>query len=151
MPLTWSVEKVENYEENFPSVTRVEEPMPVHDEDGNVVDHIGEHREYEAWNPITDVLVMMNMILGMPKLTADNVDEMYRRVCMYEKISGGSVLRNNKTGEPRSITLAEVRGHIGMTDNATPRTNKEFDKHMARILREEADRQVLDAYAKEVS
>ena len=74
MPLTWSVEKVENYEENFPSVTRVEEPMPVHDEDGNVVDHIGEHREYEAWNPITDVLVMMNMILGMPKLPADNVD-----------------------------------------------------------------------------
>ena len=64
MPLTWDVSKIENYKKNFPSVTRVDEPFPVHDKDGNVVEYLGERKEYEAWNPITNVLVMTNMLLG---------------------------------------------------------------------------------------
>ena len=149
MPLTWDVSKIENYKKNFPSVTRVDEPFPVHDKDGNVVEYLGERKEYEAWNPITNVLVMTNMLLGMPKLTADNVDEMYRRLCMYEQASGGAVLMSK--GEPRSITYDELLGHVGLSVNVSPKTNRQFDMDIARILREEAGRQLLKAQSKEDS
>ena len=87
MALRWDVTKVENYEANFPSRMVIDEPIPMKDQDGNIVRYVGEKKEREVWNEVTEALALAGMFHGIREITKDNVDEIYTRIRMFE-ISG---------------------------------------------------------------
>tara|TARA_Y100000310_G_scaffold183473_1_gene183623 strand:+ start:2438 stop:2920 length:483 start_codon:yes stop_codon:yes gene_type:complete len=135
MALTWDVTKVENYNENFPSVFRTDPPTEIWNQDGTEVVQTIEHEERECWHPVTEVLVWSLIGIGMSSITSDNVDEVYTRLEMYGHVYGNEVLRNSE-GVGRGLTYEEVVKHIGMTTNATPLTKVKFKNRISERIRE---------------
>lgn len=91
----------------------------------------------EVWtlNPLTDALIWSTMGVGIGKITEDNYEEFYRRMCALAKIHG-PMLRNAEG--PRGITLAEVRAHIGLTCNVSFQHDLEFQMGLGRRVNEDA-------------
>ena len=130
MALRWDVTKVENYEANFPSRMVIDEPIPMKDQDGNIVEYVGERKEREVWNGVTEALALAGMFHGIREITKDNVDEIYTRIRMFEISEGHTILMK------RSITYDEIVKHIGMTVNVSDRSKSSFTWYISRILRE---------------
>jgi len=69
-------------------------------------------------NPVTNTLVWYTLVIGMGTITKRNADEFFDRVRRFEELSGPGLRAN---GEPRPITLEDVRGHIGLETNVFPK------------------------------
>jgi hypothetical protein len=95
---------------------------------------------------LRDSVVWATLITGFPKgdwaITKDNAVEMFERLTMYEKVSG--VLRKFVQFDPLEpvnevpITWKEVQSLIGLRTNAGNKTDLEFHKTLASILRDHA-------------
>jgi hypothetical protein len=72
-------------------------------------------------NPITDGLIWYTLITGIGEITEKNYVEFYKRMTLHDKVNGTVLL---KKGEPRPITLEEVKAHIGLHTNVWPKTTK---------------------------
>ena len=136
MALRWDVTKVENYEANFPSRMVIDEPIPMKDQDGNIVEYVGERKEREVWNGVTEALALAGMFHGIREITKDNVDEVYTRIRMFEISQGHTILME------RSITYDEIVKHIGMTTNVSDKSKSGFTWYISRILRETIGREI---------
>jgi hypothetical protein len=66
---------------------------------------------------------------GMPSITAKNVEEFYLRSQMLREMRGSVV------PESETLPLEDLRAFVGLTTNVSPRTLKQFGKHLASILR----------------
>ena len=144
MALEWDVTKVENYNENFPSVFRTDPPTKIWDKEGTKVVQTIEHEERECWHPVTEALVWSLLGIGMDNITSDNVDEVYTRLEMYGHVYGNSVLTTSD-GKGRGLTYEEIAQHIGMTTNMTTLTKVKFKNRLSNKIRESATRKTEKA------
>lgn len=66
--------------------------------------------------PVTDCLVWYTMIIGMNDITEKNYVDFYRRMRFSDAVTSPLLIEG---GKKRSLTLAEVKAHIGLHTNAT--------------------------------
>lgn len=121
MSLNWSVENVEDYE----TVCKI--VMSEDDPNGRYV--AGD----KLWNPVTESLVWLSISTGINAITEENAAEVYARVRMIEQVNGPMLIRaevdgKRPTGAAAFITPEEVRAHVGLSTNASPKTRARFLK-----------------------
>ena len=114
MPLTYDLTNVKDRKERYPMTTYPN----------------GE----EGMNEITNMLIFVSMITGIPEITKANAKEEFTRIRMSETIHGGCF--SNGYGENRNVTLREVTDHIGLKTNAGDISKAKFNGHMAKQMRE---------------
>jgi len=117
MPLTWSVENVENYQEVTTVIATADDP--------NHGIKVGD----ALWSPITNTLVMLTMGTGINTITAENVDEVFARIRLIEKLHGAMLIAPG--GGDRFITREEIEAHVGLRTNASSLTRAQFLKQQA--------------------
>lgn len=112
MALTWSVEKVEDYETVCKIVAAYDDPS----RDVKVGDTI--------WNPVTEALIWASLSTGIGTITEANAAEVFGRIRLIEQLFGPLLIRAEvdgvrPEGEKAFITVDEVRSHIGLSTNAS--------------------------------
>lgn len=117
MPLTWEIDKIENYEELcwLPDSKEGEEP------------------KFRV-SPITEVLIWRTMVVDMGKITPENVNEFAWRLMLYEKVFGGAIFDN---GEERALTYEEVRAHIGLVTNVSTTSRTAWRKRFLKMIEDD--------------
>lgn len=75
------------------------------------------------WHPVTDALTWATMTIGINEITEKNWKDFYRRLNLYESLNG-TFLTSFK-GQ-RFITPLEVYTNIGLSTNASKKTEKQF-------------------------
>lgn len=96
MALTWSIEKVADWE--------------------TLADD-----EWERL--VTEALVFASMAVGIGRITKDNAADFYARLRMVELVEGSYLRRE---GERYLITVADVRRRVGMTTNVSTATSNDI-------------------------
>ena len=97
-------------------------------------------REVIRMHPVTYVLVMCTMSVGMGEITRKNWKEFYTRIYIAEQV--WSQLLTDSNGTPRLITPDEILSHIGLRTNVSEETRAAFHGRVMRSLREEAVRKI---------
>lgn len=101
-------------------------------------------------NIVTHCLIWNMMSIDMGKITEENVEEVFTRLKMVEKVSGPPMWKGTgKDREPRGFTLDDVRRHIGMTTNVHTTTKTQFAARIAKQLRDHATAEYRTAKAEE--
>ena len=78
--------------------------------------------DYENIDPaLREAGIWATVGVGIPVLTADKVDEFYKRVGFWERINGA--YRMNDKGEEVRFTRADVERLVGLRTNASPHTH----------------------------
>ena len=113
MALTWDVRDIVNHHD----VTT--EPK-IRDDDS------------DRWHSVTEALVWYSMICGFNKITADNIDEVFERICMWE-VAHGPMLANDE-GDIR-LSRVDLKRHVGLHTNASTLKKAEFEKKVLAELR----------------
>ena len=99
--------------------------------------------EEEEW-PITHALIWATLRVDLGGITEKNVDEFFTRLEMVEAACGPLVYKwdDEKKYKESLLTYSAVRRRIGLNTNVTNKTQAQFDKRMAAILRDNASRQL---------
>ncbi len=63
--------------------------------------------------------------VGITKLTADNVADVWRRIAIIEALRGSLVV-DSKTQKPLFVTRTDIERHIGAETEGTNKTFKQF-------------------------
>ena len=108
MALTWSIEKVENYEELW-----------VEREDGQYL------------NGLTEALIWTTMTVGLGTVTEKNIPEWLLRLDVLSGMGLDSLV-DYKDGERtyRTFTVEELHRHRGLSTNVGPETRQKwFARH----------------------
>ena len=92
----------------------------------------------KTMNDVTNTLILVSIITGIPVITKKNSEEVFTRIRMSEMIHGGYFLDGD--GGYRNITLQEVTDHIGLKTNASDITKAKFNGYMNRQMREKIER-----------
>jgi len=93
-------------------------------------------------SPVTNALIMVTMGIDMPEITEANVEEFAWRVSFYELLAGPLLVKvEDDDFVPDLITIEQVRQHIGLRTNVSPRTTNQFVKKMVDIHRQDFDRE----------
>jgi hypothetical protein len=83
----------------------------------------------EGWKEkagsVADMVIWMTMFVGINQITEKNYEEFYSRAALLEKLFGASLL---KGGEPRPMTLEDIKAYIGLSTNASTLTRIQFNK-----------------------
>lgn len=90
----------------------------------------------ERWHPVADSLVWLSMSCGYNAITNRNADTVWRRIKELQLVRGPSLTIG---GRPCYITSQDVVRFVGLSTNATPMTDKQWDARLVRIVREQAD------------
>lgn len=119
MPLTWSLEDIENNKE----VCWV--PTDEIDEDGDRLVRL---------STVTETLIFMTMAVKLGSITKANADDFYARLKIIEKLDGPFMwkMEDGKKVD-RYFTPEDVQAHIGLACNVT---NESFTKFLG-IFRSE--------------
>jgi len=133
MALNWDITKIENAE----NLCWIENDDPNRTED-----------EKFKLNPVTESLIHLSMLTGIPKITKNNYKEIALRLVELEILGLAMVSTEGVEGRTEFETLRkyrnpseeEVRLHIGMTTNVTPREPKKWNSYVRRLLREQAEK-----------
>lgn len=75
-------------------------------------------------NPITHAIILSTLNVGIGEITEWNALEFYTRLSMAERVYGPMLTNHDEesdTFEPRYLTAAEVRAHIGLRTNVFPK------------------------------
>ena len=75
------------------------------------------------WNPVTNALVWWTIPLGIYKITEDNVDAFWKRLQLWQAIVGPVL---NYADGDIWLTQDDVVAHIGLSTNATSKTQTQF-------------------------
>ena len=118
MPLWYDLTAVEDREEKYPHWL---------DADGRKI-----------MNDVTNTLMLVSMITGIPVITKKNSEEVFTRIRMSEMIHGGYF--PDWEGGWRNVTLQEVTDHVGLKTNASELTRSKFNGSMNRQMREKIGR-----------
>ena len=120
MALTYDLTTVKDWKENYPNKTNAD----------------GE----ESMNDITNMLIFVSMIYGIPEITTKNAQEVFSRIRMSEMVHGGYFSDGNDGY--RNVTLKEVTDHVGLKTNTSNISKAKFNGYMNRQMREKIDREV---------
>ncbi|RLA60644.1 MAG: hypothetical protein DRQ89_12530 [Epsilonproteobacteria bacterium] len=95
------------------------------DEDGNKI--------YTSYmNPVTNALIWATLGIGLSSITEANYVEFHMRMAMEDAFDGGRIHESSEDA-PRSVTLAEVHQHIGLSTNvAKEAPTKWYGKRLKR-------------------
>jgi len=74
---------------------------------------------------LADNLIWCTMIVNLPAITKDNLQEWYHRLQFYAKVENYKKLA--------SITIQDLEDHIGLTTNASYKTWNEFAKKVVKL------------------
>jgi len=85
------------------------------------------------WHPITEYLVFGLMGIGINEIKVGNVDEVFRRVAIHQKLYGPAL---EYYQPPTSIYLTrqDIKNHIGLRTNVSNMTSAEFNKKTFKIF-----------------
>lgn len=112
MPLTWSLENIENYKE----VCWVETDEK--DEDGTPLQRLA---------TVTETLIFMTMAVRMGSITETNADDFFGRLKIMEKLDGPFMF---KTVDGEKVdyyfTPEDIHAHIGLVCNVTTESFSKF-------------------------
>lgn len=90
------------------------------------------------WNPITEHLVYATMTVGIREITAKNYKTFYTRLRIADMVFGPVLYVN---GELRSVTIEDVKMHIGLRTNVFPDiSDAEFRKRIVRAAEDRVNR-----------
>lgn len=89
------------------------------------------------WHPVTEALTWHAMIIGVPVITQENAGEFFRRVAIWEHITG-PMLSGQRNLDWR-ITMSDVINHVGLRTNASSLTNAKFAAKVMQELGRQAD------------
>lgn len=78
-------------------------------------------------------LVHSFLVIGINKVTKDNIDELYERLQRYENIFGPLLMTANK--KPVTIRKSDLRKWIGLSTNIAPLPDAKFDRHIRKIAK----------------
>lgn len=107
MPLTWDVGAIENWQH----VTTAPWTRDA---------------EQQEWHPVTQRLLWSALSCGWSEITEKNAEEIATRIRIEDEVLGAHYKLPG--GEPCIPTLADVRMHIGMRVNASPKTRAQWFK-----------------------
>lgn len=85
----------------------------------------------ESERHITDAVIWESMTVGLPEVTADNVNEWVERSRIVAAVLDAHTLFLSD-GTPRPLTRADFQRRIGLRTNASPRTDHQFFMAMKR-------------------
>ena len=122
MSLNWDLTKIENSEDLCwkPSKTDI----------GKV-----------EMSGVTEVLIWGTMIVSLGKITANNYKDFHRRLIEFQVVTGNGMLSaTTADGERtnRMPTLQEVKAHIGLSTNVSPKTSRQWTSYIGQIVKETA-------------
>ena len=131
MSLQWDLTKIENHQD----LCWLENKDPNKKEGDNFY-----------LNPVTEALIHLSMFTGINRITEKNYKELALRLVELEIIGiawlpqetdteSTSHLPNNLKRNPRKD---EVKSHIGLSTNVTPRNNRQWGSEVKRIIRDQA-------------
>lgn len=88
---------------------------------------------------ITDSIIWGSMVVGLSEITAGNVDKWLERCFMLAKVDAGiaRIMRESKY-EEWSPSRDDLKARIGLTTNASTRTDAQFRKYVVKIVEEYA-------------
>ena len=82
--------------------------------------------EEQEWHPVTECLLWSALSCGWSEITENNAEEIATRIRIEAEVLGAHYKLSDN--EPYIPTLADVRMHIGMRVNATPKTRAQWFK-----------------------
>lgn len=88
-------------------------------------------------NPITDALIWGTIYVDLGSITEANVPKWIDRLRQLAVID--DYLLVGAGGAKRNPTEAELRSHIGLTTNVSPKTDAQFARKIGRLVREKAE------------
>lgn len=84
-------------------------------------------------NPVTDAIIWYMMFTDIGwELTAKNADEFYKRIQFFNALNDSIITYGD--GKPRTITLDEVKAHIGLHVNVAPLTRNKWAKRITDVF-----------------
>ncbi|CAB5220456.1 hypothetical protein UFOVP236_62 [uncultured Caudovirales phage] len=93
----------------------------------------------EAMNPITECLIFTTMSIGMSRITKENYRQFYARMAAYHGVIGKPLVRYNEDTNVRekfAPTIYDVRDHIGLSTNASRKSDSQFMKQLTTNVQE---------------
>ena len=103
--------------------------------------HTNVSEDGKKMNPVTQALGFIAMIIDLGEITQANARQWYERIYAYER-GAGAMLREfpDDDGPTRDhyLTPGDVIAHIGLRVNVAPRTDAQFARKLAQILRDRA-------------
>lgn len=94
-------------------------------------------------NPTTEALIWFSIMTGIAEITAKNAAEVFNRISFYEKLEGAML--QDGGGDKYPITFEQVRAHIGLRTNASPKTKGQFAANVYRVHCEREARKQREA------
>ncbi len=117
--------------------------MPYTTDRTAIVDHetvCADPTDPSRLNPVTYVIEMAMLRVGMREITEANVADVWARMYAVQRMEG-AFLSETKDGVrvDRPLTFADVRRHIGLTTNGNTVTEASFARSLWKGFKENAD------------
>lgn len=92
----------------------------------------------DKYHPVFNAIVWLSLICGYSQITDKNYRKVYERIATYEAVSGTFLQRSNDDGKPVPVRITEddVALYIGLTTNASPLTDAQWVKKVAKLARD---------------
>lgn len=119
MAFTFNVTNVVDWQKNFPDTPRGQD---------------AEGCDQFEWHPAIQAIGTLAMLCGFQQITAKNLDEVFTRVFMLESVQ--PIRPGNR------FTFAEISKLVGYRCNVSDKSNLQFDKLVASIVRDAAVREL---------
>lgn len=74
---------------------------------------------------MTDKIIWLTMVVGIPEIKEDNAEEFYKRVNLTERLFGGWFLN-------RDIELEDIKARIGLKTNVAKLNRAKFVERQAK-------------------
>lgn len=87
----------------------------------------------KQWHPVTNSLVWWTIPIGINQITETNIDKVWERIQVWQALTG-SVMGNSE--REIWLTREDVFMHIGLSTNASNKTDTEFYKTLVRQVRD---------------
>jgi len=89
------------------------------------------------WHPVTNAIVWATIPCGFSQITEENIDMVWQRLSRWQRVLGAFC-----TGENGDlyVTKEDVKMHVGLTTNASLKTDQEFVKTLLKQIDREVAR-----------
>jgi len=126
MSLDWNFEKVKNYKKLCWDPALEQDGSPIVDAEGDPL---------FKTHYVTESLIFLTMNVGIPRITEETYEEFHRRALAHAEAFGLPIYETrNGVRRERTVTLAEVKAHIGLKTNARRKRQRVFDRGIEKEL-----------------
>jgi hypothetical protein len=103
-------------------------------------DRITDHPDPDnkSWHPVTDSLIWLCMIVGVPGIHGKYIDKMIDRAAAVQGLLSGGYLMSQQG--KIAITAEDIRAHEGLKTNVSFDSDAKFYAKLFRMAKEEGER-----------